>query len=166
MARPERTVRRTFVLPEPYDRPRIGRMEWLADIRPTIEAVYDMEFSHFGVGVTSIPMQPTADLDEQVFVMGSSGGNIVNILDNYAVLSANNVGWITIDTTFKPVQVTLPKASENANMEVTTSWIAGANAATVTSLGGDVGGSAPPFTIPTLNDSVTWKSDGTDWIAV
>ncbi len=141
-------------------------MDWLADIRPTVEAVYDLEFRHFGVGVTSIPISLSEDADEQVFTMGSNGGKIVRILDNYTVLAAASLGFILIDTTFKAVAVALPRAVDNDGMSVTTAWVAGAFAATVSCDLGTIAGAASPFTIGTLNDSVTWKAADGNWIAV
>ena len=80
------------------------------------------------------------------------------------ILSATE-GTVLVDTTGGNITITLPNATSNEGKEFTVKRItAGANTLTIDTSGGNIDDSAT-ISMPTLYESLTMQSDGTDyWI--
>ena len=89
--------------------------------------------------------------------------NYPQLIINKAALGTSDAGVILVNTTSNNVAVTLPAASTTLMYQFIIKRIsAGANTLTINTVSGNIDGSATK-SIPTQYDSVTIRSDGTNY---
>lgn len=105
-----------------------------------------------------------SSFDDVRHVLGqlSRRPSVKTVVANYTATGGEDV--VLIDTTSNDVTVTLPDATRSEGAVYNVKWKAdNGKQAYVSAAAGDVEGAAPPYSIASVQDSVTLVSDGTDW---